>query len=566
MRLKLQQKIESALQALQDSGDLPQFVLSEIRVERPKDEQFGEYTTNVALVLSKLVKRNPMEIAELLKDKLVSEDFANISVAMPGHLNFYFPSSYFQNTIATVLQEDFPQFQGSVENEKVMVEYSQPNTHKEFHIGHLRNVFIGSTIVNVLRKVGDEVIAANYIGDTGTHIAKCLWGLITFHADENLDAISNKAEFLGKVYSEATQKIEENSEYEEAFKEVQKRFDAGDKGLVALWEKTKGWSMDEFQKIYAELGVSFDEYFFESIEEEAGKKLLPELLEKGVVEKSEGAVIANLEQYNLGVLVLVRKDGGVLYGLKDIPLAKKKFEEFGIDRSVYVVDMRQSLYLKQLFKILELYGFHKKMVHCGYEFVALKGGKSMSSRKGNIIPAQTLIDEVTTRVSAQFPESPSPEKIAIGAIKFAMLKHGAGSKIEFDIEESVRLDGATGPYVQYAHARIVSILVKAKEKSISFESDPVKDRLFEEKEKELIREISKFSELLLEVRETYEVHKLAHYALRLADYFHSFYNDCKVVDEGNKDLSSERLKLVSAVRRVLAETLTLMGISAPEQM
>lgn len=555
-----------ALGELQEAGALPVFVLPPISVERPKDDQFGEYTTNVALVLSKLAKKSPMEIAELLKEKLVSLDFEKVEVVRPGYINFYLPSSYFQNIIASTLQEYFPQLQGSPENEKVMVEYSQPNTHKEFHIGHLRNVFIGSTIVNVLRKAGDEVVAANYIGDTGTHIAKCLWGLVTFHADENLDAISNKAEFLGKVYSEATQKIEENPEYEVAFKEVQKKFDAGDKDLVELWERTKGWSMDEFQHIYTELGVSFDEYFFESIEEEAGKKLLPELLEKGVLEKSEGAVIANLEQYNLGVLVLVRKDGGVLYGLKDIPLAKKKFEEFGIDRSVYVVDIRQSLYLKQLFKILELYGFHEKMVHCGYEFVALKGGESMSSRKGNIVPAQVLIDEMTAKVGAQFPESPNPEKIAIGAIKFAMLKHGAGSKIEFDIDESVRLDGATGPYVQYAHARIVSILTKAKEKSISFENESVKDRAFEEKEKDLIREISKFPEFLLEVRETYEVHKLAHYALRLAERFHSFYNECKVIDEENADISRERLKLVSAVRKVLAETLTLMGISAPEKM
>lgn len=572
MKQVLEQKIKEVLTALQEAGELPLFVLPEIKVERPKDEQFGEYTTNVALVLSKLARKSPLDIAELLKDRLFdgaqseNSSFQKIEVAKPGYLNFYLPSSYFQNTIASVLQENFPQFRGAVENEKVMVEYSQPNTHKEFHIGHLRNVFIGSTLVNVLRKTGDEVIAANYIGDTGTHIAKCLWGLATFHADENLDDISNKAEFLGGVYSEATQKIGENPEYEEAFKEIQKKFDAGDKELVELWEKTKGWSMDEFQKIYTELGVSFDEYFFESIEEEAGKKLLPELLEKGVLEKSEGAVIANLEQYNLGVLVLVRKDGGVLYGLKDIPLAKKKFEEFGIDRSVYVVDARQSLYLKQLFKILELYGFHKKMVHCGYEFVALKGGESMSSRKGNIIPAQVLIDEMTAKVRAQFPESPRPEKIAIGAIKFAMLKHGAGSKIEFDIDESVRLDGATGPYVQYAHARIVSILAKAKEKDLSFENDIVQERAFEEKEKDLIREVSKFPELLLEVRENYETHKLAHYALRLADRFHSFYNDCKVVDEENKELSSERLKLVSAVRKVLAETLSLMGISAPEKM
>ncbi|MDP2838398.1 MAG: arginine--tRNA ligase [Candidatus Moranbacteria bacterium] len=572
MREVLEKKIKEAVEALQQGGVLPDFTVPSIQVERPKDEQFGEYTTNAALVLAKLAKQSPMEIAELLKGRLFdlaqseNSSFQKIEVVAPGHINFYLPSSYFQGVVSTVLQKQYPQFPVSLVNEKVMVEYSQPNTHKEFHIGHLRNVFIGSTLVNVLRKAGDEVIAANYIGDTGTHIAKCLWGLVTFHGDENLDLVENKTEFLGKVYSEATQKIAENLEYEKAFRAVQKKFDSGDTALLDLWKKTKSWSMDEFEKIYTELGVSFDEYFFESIEEESGKQLLPELLEKGVVEKSEGAVIANLEQYGLGVLVLVRKDGGILYGLKDIPLAKKKFEKFDLDRSIYVVDVRQSLYLRQLFKILELYGFHKKMVHCGYEFVALKGGESMSSRKGNVIPAQVLIDETIAQVTAQFPESPNPEKIALGAIKFAMLKHGAGSKIEFDIDESVRLDGATGPYVQYAHARIVNILAKAKEKNISFENEPVEDRVFEEKEKDLIREVSKFPELLLEVREGYEVHKLAHYVLHLADRFHSFYNDCVVVDEKKTQLSSERLKLVSAVQKVLAETLALMGISAPEKM
>ncbi len=566
MKTIVEKKIRTALEELQAAGTLPDFALPEIHAERPKDERFGEYTTNIALMLAKEAKKNPMEIAKLLRGKLDAEDFEKVEVANPGYLNFYLPAGYFQGIITSVLGEAYLRFPRSVRHEKVMVEYSQPNTHKEFHIGHLRNVFIGSTLVNVLRRTGDEVIAANYIGDTGTHIAKCLWGLTMFHGAEDLEAIADKAEFLGKVYSEATQKIEENPEYEAAFKTLQKRFESGDAELIALWEKTKQWSMDEFGRIYTELGISFDEYFFESVEEKAGKALLPELLEKGVAEKSDGAIIANLEQYGLGVLVLVRKDGSALYGLKDIPLAKKKFERYGIDRSVYVVDIRQSLYFRQLFKILELYGLHKEMVYCGYEFVALKGGESMSSRKGNVIPARALMNEMTARVAEQFPRSPDPGAIALGAIRFAMLKHGAGSRIEFDIEDSVRLDGATGPYVQYAYARIAGILAKAAEQGIFSGVQPASQRVFEEKEKSLIRELAKLPELLLEIRESYEAHKLAHYALRLADRFHSFYNDCTVLDEENMELSGERLKLVSAVRKVLRETLSLMGIAAPEKM
>ncbi|MEK9151678.1 MAG: arginine--tRNA ligase [Patescibacteria group bacterium] len=566
MKAILEKKIREALSQLQEAGTLPVFAVPEVRVERPKDDRFGEYTTNIALVSAKLVGKNPMEIARLLQEKLTSEDFEKIEVAHPGYLNFYFPSRYFQDIVLSVLQPAYPELPVSRQREKVMVEYSQPNTHKEFHIGHLRNVFIGSTLVNVFRKTGDIVIAANYIGDTGTHIAKCLWGLREFHSGEDLDAVSDKAEFLGKAYAEATQKIEEKPEYEDAFKALQKKFEEGDADLVALWEKTRQWSLDEFERIYAELGVSFDEYFFESVEEQTGKALIPELLEKGVVKKSEGAIVADLEQYGLGVLVLVRKDGSALYGLKDIPLAKKKFEMFGIDRSIYVVDIRQELYFRQLFKILELYGFHKKMVYCGYEFVALKGGESMSSRKGNVVSARALIDAMVAKVIGQFPLSPHPEAIALGAIKFAMLKHSAESKIEFDIEDSVRLDGATGPYVQYAYARIASIRAKAAEKNISWEHAIASERALEEKEKNLIREISKFPELLLEVRESYETHKLAHYALRLADRFHSFYNDCIVIDEKNMKLSGERLRLVLAVQKVLGETFLLIGISAPEKM
>ncbi len=574
MKSLLEETIRGAIVALQEAGTLPLFGLPPIRVERPKDDQFGEYTTNIALVMAKLVQKNPLELAEMIKDEILKQiqddkvAFEKVEVVQPGYINFYLPDSYFQDIIRNINEKKTGFGIGvNGHKEKIMVEYSQPNTHKEFHIGHLRNVFIGNTLVNVLHAYGHEVIAANYIGDTGTHIAKCLWGLTKFHADQNLDAIENKAEFLGKVYSEATEQISESPEYEDEFKLLQKKFEEGDAMLIALWEKTKRWSMDEFENIYKRLGVVFDVYFYESVEEVAGKKLLPELLEKGIVEQSEGAIIANLEEYGLGVLVLVRKDGSALYGLKDIPLAKEKFEQYGIEKSVIVVDIRQSLYFKQLFKILALYGFHEEMVHYGYEFVSLKGGESMSSRKGNIIPARMLIEQVAEKVRKQFPESPQPEAIALGAIRFAMLRHSAGSKIEFDIEESVRLDGATGPYIQYAHARIASILRKAEEEGFkNGEKGNASILVFQTQETDLVRELSKFPELIEDIAETYAVHTLAHYAIRVADKFHSFYNECKVIDREHRDVSMGRLELIRATKIVLEEVLGLMGISAPEKM
>lgn len=565
MKEILQEALRGAFRILSTNGAmmLSCGVDPSFDVTFPKDDSHGDYTSNAAFLLARRMKSSPMNIATLLCEHLELPDGVTASVSPPGYINFTLASSCYEGMIGSFMRGEF-----SVRVarwEKIMVEYSQPNTLKEFHIGHFRNVCVGSAIVNVLRFVGHEVLAANYVGDTGTHIGKCLWGLLKFHADEDFDEKQNKSEFLGKVYTEATQAIERNSEYEEEAKALQRKLEDGDSQLVALWKKTRDWSLEDFNEIYRELGISFDVWFFESEEEIAGKKMLPELLEKGVLEKSNGTVIANLEKEGLRVLVLVRKDGSALYGLKDIPLAKKKFEVYGIDRSVYVVDVRQSLYFQQIFAILHRMGFERPMTHVGYEFVSLKGGESMSSRKGNIIVAKDVIRATVDRVHAQFPLSPDPMTIALGALRFSMLRHSVGSGILFDIEESVQLHGATGPYVQYAHARMASIQEKAKEMNIQ-ESTRELSLLNHPKERSLLIILAKFSEVVLETSSDYGIHRLAHYALELADAFHSLYDACIVLDEENRTLSSARLALVGATKNVLAETLRLIGVSAPERM
>ncbi|MGB2791826.1 MAG: arginine--tRNA ligase [Candidatus Moraniibacteriota bacterium] len=565
MKEILQEALKDAFRKLPGEGktSLPHGVDPSFDVTFPKDDSHGDYTSNAAFLLARRMKSSPMSIATLLCEHLELPDGVTASVSLPGYINFTLASSCYEGMIASFMCGEFSVRAARLE--KIMVEYSQPNTLKEFHIGHFRNVCVGSAIVNVLRFVGHEVLAANYVGDTGTHIGKCLWGLLKFHADEDFDKRQNKSEFLGKVYTEAAQAIERNSEYEEEAKALQRKLEGGDSQLVALWKKTRDWSLEDFNEIYRELGISFDVWFFESEEEIAGKKMLPELLEKGVLEKSDGTVIANLEKEGLRVLVLVRKDGSALYGLKDIPLAKKKFEVYGIDRSVYVVDVRQSLYFQQIFAILRRMGFERPMTHVGYEFVSLKGGESMSSRKGNIIVAKDVIRATVDRVRAQFPLSPDPMAIALGALRFSMLRHSVGSGILFDIEESVQLHGATGPYVQYAHARMASIQEKAKGMNIQ-ESTRDISLLNHPKERSLFIILAKFSEVVLETSSDYGIHRLAHYALELADAFHSLYDACIVLDKENRTLSSARLALVGATKNVLSETLRLIGVSAPEKM
>jgi arginyl-tRNA synthetase len=562
VKSEIQQLIQQAIQ----SAFGVDFDAEKIKIDYPP-EGMGDFSTNVSLLLAKEVGKSPMEVAEELKNKIAPKDldFEKVEVALPGFLNFWLAEKSLQAIIAEINKKGDEFGNLEKKKEKTMVEYSQPNTHKEFHIGHLRNVFIGSALVNVLKKAGSDVIAANYIGDTGTHIAKCLWGLVKFHPGEDFSKIENKTEFLGKVYSEAVQKIESDEKYKDEFKEIQKRLEDGDEEIVKLWKETRQWSLDEFDVIYKELGVSSDKVFYESEEEIAGKRMLPNLIEKGIAKKSQGAVIADLEEYNLGVLVLQREDGSALYGLKDIPLAIEKFEKYKIDSSVIVADVRQSLYFRQIFKILEQMGFKKKMAHIGYEFVALKGGESMSSRKGNVVPAQYLIAEVANEVKRKFPETDISSEIGLGAVKFFMLKYSSGTKIDFDINESVKLEGATGPYIQYAHARIASILKKA-EGNINIIKNCDLGLLVHKKERQLETTLMKFPDLISEISKNFEVHHLPQYAISLADKFHSFYNDCKVIDENNLELTAARLELVKAVQIVLAEVLRLMGISAPEHM
>jgi arginyl-tRNA synthetase len=540
--------------------------LDEIKIDYPPDS-FGDYSTNVAMKMAKTAKSNPIETAEDIAEHLKKSNlFEKIDVVRPGFINFYLASEVLQKIIIDINDEGSNFGNLEKKNQKIMIEYSQPNTHKEFHIGHLRNVFIGSALINVLKKAGYEVVAANYIGDTGTHIAKCLWALNKFHGSENLDAIENKTEFLGKVYSEAVQKIEENVEYEKEFKETQNKFEEGDKELVDLWTKTKLWSLDEFESIYKELGVSFDVYFYESEEELAGKKIVSELIEKGIAKESEGAVIVDLESCGLGVLVLLRGDGSALYGLKDIPLSKEKFEKYKIDRSIIIADIRQNLYFQQIFKIMELMGFNQDMAHIGYGFVALKGGVGMSSRKGNIISARKLLKDVEEEVKKKFPETLVAKDVALGAIKFYMLKHSNESNIEFDIGESVRLEDATGPYLQYAYARISGILRKSNVIDADGHSNNVNFNLLSDKnEISLIRKLLIFPEIIEDSADNFQISCLAQYSLDLVRDFHRFYEACKVISD-DVDLTHARLALVGAVQIVLRNVFALIGINALDRM
>jgi arginyl-tRNA synthetase len=558
-------------------------------LESPKDSKMGDYAFP-CFILSKEMKKNPALIASELKKKIdsLNEKTIEKTEAIGPYLNFFIKKEDIAESIISEIAKNPDSFGGSgAKKESVMVEFSQPNTHKAFHIGHLRNVALGDSLVRLLRFNGYSVIAANYIGDVGAHVGKSLWALEKYHKGE-IEKIPDekKGDFLGEVYSEASNRIEDALEKgDKTLKEesaaVAKKLEDGDSRLAKLWKQTKEWSMEEFMRIYDELGVKFDEIFFESDVEKNGKKIVEELLKKGVAKMSEGAVIVDLSEYGLDVFLVLRSDGTALYSTKDLELAEEKFLKYKIEKSVYVVGSEQKMYFSQLFKTLELMGFPnaRKCHHLSYELVMLEEGK-MSSRHGNVVTYRSLFSEVYAKalleIEKRHPEWKKKEKedagrkIAIAAMKFGMLNQDNNKPIVFNIEKALDFEGDTAAYVQYAYTRASSVMRKNEEENrekISLKDYKSADfsKLSSDSEKELCKKLSEFAPVCEKAAEEYKPFLLPKYLLELSKNFSAFYNECQIV-KAEKDTRKARILLLESARIVLRKGLELCGIDVLEKM
>jgi arginyl-tRNA synthetase len=572
MRFQYKQQLATAINKILNTS------LTEASFVLPPSVEMGELSFP-CFELAKVAKKSPAAIATEFAEQLNAEknDLWLEARSVGPYLNLFLNLKEWNRA---VVEESLKAadliFPG--EKERIMIEFSQANTHKEFHIGHLRNACLGAALVNLNRFLGNKVFATNYPGDTGVHVAKCLWYLQKFNEKLIVPENLTKGQYLGQAYAAACNKLDENPGWQSEVSEIQKKIEtASDKGLVKLWQKTKKWSLEDFDRIYKILNTKFDKWYFESEEEKAGRKMIEDVLKNKKIpeiQASQGAIIADLRAYNLEVLVLVKSDGNLLYGAKDLPLGIKKFEEFKLDKSIYVVDNRQSLYLKQVFKLLDLFGFaEKKKIHVSYDFVTLKGG-AMASRKGNVVTFDDLFDSARVKIeketAARHEDWPAKkisavaEKVALAAVKFYLLKYDNDSVIVFDLDTALALDGATGSYLLYTLARINSLLKKArKEESIKYQS--IKG-LETKSEKELLRELSRFADVVERAAATAEPANLCLYLLELAQAFNSFYHTNQVLGAATPELVSARLALVRAVEAVLNQGLKLLNIEAVAEM
>jgi len=553
--------------------------LADIPLEVPPNLELGDYAFP-CFILSKELKKAPVKIAEeLLKKIHPTNEISKIEAKGP-YLNFFINRKILnKEVIESVLKDKSSYGSGSKKSEKVMVEYSQPNTHKAFHVGHLRNVCMGDSIVRLKRNQGYEVIAVNYIGDVGAHIAKCLWYYINFLKEKPPKV--NRGEWLGKIYTQAVKKLAEDVDgtlgYKEEVSKVLQALESGEKVITALWRETADWSLEDFNSIYDWLGVKFDKIFFESDVEKEGKKLVEKYKKspknkKGLFEESDGALILDLEKYGLGVFLALKSDGTSLYSTKDLALAAKKFGEFGIDKSLYVVGSEQKLYFNQLFKTLELMGFKnaKNCEHVSYELVMVPEGK-MSSRAGNVILfselkskiMSVLIGEVKKRHNDWSKDKieATAKKIALGALKFGMLSSDNNKVIVFSLDDWVSFEGETGPYIQYVVARINSIIRKSGMDINSVDYSLLNDPL----EQKLVSLIKKYPEVVKTASSSNRPSILCRYLIDIAQAYNEFYHSCQIL-KADSSLRGARISLSLAVKFVIVNGLFLLGITAPEEM
>ncbi len=538
-------------------------------LEIPPTPDLGDYSFPCFFLAEKF-KENPSKIALKIRTKIgkLPKDFEDIQT-IGAYINFFLNrQSLAKSLIKEILTEKDEFGAPNPDKKEVMVEFSQANTHKAFHVGHIRGTSIGESLARILEFCGNKVVRANYQGDSGMHIAKWIWCYKKFHKKEPL--IPDES-WIASIYVDAVKRLAKDEKLQKEVDSINKKLaERTDENLYSLWKETRKLSLDSFEKIYKELNTHFDAYFFESELEQKGINIVNQLLKNKIAEMSEGAAIVNLDKYNLGVWVLLRKDGTILYSAKELALAKEKFEKFRIDENISVVGSAQSLHMAQLFKTLELMRF-SKVKDCRFvplSEVRLPTGK-MSSRTGENILYSDFMKEITDyskkEIKKRFPSISKEElearaiKISIAAIKYSMLKQNSNKTLVFRKEDALNFEGDTGPYILYTYARAGSILKKANKK-ISKKFDTGK---LEKTEIELIKKLSQFSDVVFSSYKTMNPGAIANYSYQLAQTFNEFYHACPVIGSEKEQF---RLSLVAAFRHVLKNAIYLLGIDTIEEM
>lgn len=546
-------------------------------VTHPKEESHGDYSVNVAMILAKQVGKNPRDLAQeiveiLNKEQGISNIVEKIEVAGPGFINFYLKTEFLVEEAKKAIEDGYGK-NASLARQKIMMEFTDPNPFKEFHIGHLMSNTIGESLCRIFEANGAVVKRVNYQGDIGLHVAKSIWGLQQKMTEDqktltDLRGSSLKARigYLGQAYAYGATQYEEDESAKAEMQELNKLiYQHTNETINELYDLGRKWSLEYFETIYQRLGTKFEEYFFESEEGPKGLKIVEEGLKKGVLELGEsGAVIFKGEQYGLHTRVFRNQLGLPTYEAKELALPRSKYERWAYDKSFIITANEIDEYFKVLLKVLSLLSpeLAAKTTHLSHGMMKLTTGK-MSSRTGKVITGEGLLNELKEVVLLKMGERNIKDKelvadiVAVGSLKYSVLKQAIGGSIVYEPEKMTNMEGDTGPYLQYTYARTQSVIRKSQ-----FSNSQILKLGTElnNEELSLIKWICRYPEVVQEAGEKYAPHMVALYIYELSTRFNYFYNQHQIAN------NDQRLALTKMVSKVLKGGLGLLGIQAPEEM
>lgn len=562
----------------------------------PTKKEFEGDITLVAFSMLRSVKANPQELCNQLGTALCSsiEDLTSFNV-VKGFLNLSISDSYLLGEFETLFET--PNFGSHPSTGRtIMVEYSSPNTNKPLHLGHIRNNVLGYSVAQILKAAGNEVIKTQIINDRGIHICKSMVAWQRFGDNETPETSGLKGDHLvGKYYVVFDQKYREEQEVliekgmnkEEAateapiFKEAQellRLWESGDQEVIRLWETMNGWVYEGFNQTYKDLGVDFDHLYYESDTYILGRDIIEEGLEKSVFfKKEDGSVWADLTDEGLDEKLVLRRDGTAVYMTQDLGTAVQRVKDHpSIDGMVYTVGNEQDYHFKVLFLLLKRLGYHwaDHLFHLSYGMVDLPTGK-MKSREGKVVDADDLMQEMAETAEkiasdlgkldgfTREEKSELYHQIGLGALKYFILKVDPKKRILFDPEASVDFQGNTGPFIQYTHARIQSILRKVEHSDFK---ETIENVQLHEKERELMLLLMNYPSVIRSAAEAYSPALVANYIYDLVKAFNSFYQQVTILAEEDLDKRSLRLQLCSKIAEVIAHGSALLGIEVPDRM
>ncbi len=531
-----------------------------------KGDQHGDYSTNIAMKLARELKQNPMTIAENICQKIKLPDYLEkIEIAKPGYLNFFLKEKVYLDNLEQILKDKEDYGQGDLyKNQRIMIEFAHPNPFKMMHIGHLRNITLGESLVRLFEAQGAKVIRANYQGDVGMHVAKCVWAMGKVAENSFPTETNDRTAFLGQCYTEGAKAYEEDEKAKAEIMEINRKiYNKTDSQITKLWQLGVSWSLDKFHQLYIRVDSHFDREYMENETLPFIDKEIKLAMKKGILTKSQGALIFDGKKYGIDTRVYLTREGLPTYEGKQLGLVvPMEFKDFGkLNKLIFNVAVEQVSYFKSTIKVIELMYPQYKGVqyHNAYEFVGLKSGK-MSSRKGQVVTAESILDEANKRIGKIVTKNKVKltekeiDNIAVGAVKYAYLKMSPFKYLAFDLDASISFSGDSGPYLQYTYARAMSILRKNnpsnKDTNLKLNSE----------EKLLLQKLLQLGDTMTNATKAYSPNYLATYLNDLAQIFNNFYAKHQVI--GN----SFRVKLTQGVAQVIKNGLYLLGIQTLEQM